>query len=216
MQNPWQCIPLEDYEGHMALPSVGQAKMLADQLERLIGRYRPTSIALMGCAGGNGLERIQSTCVERTVAVDINPEFVAAARKRFADKMTNLDLRCADVQSESLQFEPVELMYAALIFEYVDIAATLATMRRNIRFGGTLVALLQLPHAKQQAVSPSPYRSLDRLASALKLIAPDVLRAQAKAAGFKIGHSETIALPSGKAFLMQTLLPSRPRIPGGC
>jgi hypothetical protein len=32
MQTPWQEIPLEDYEGYMALPSIGQGKMLADQL----------------------------------------------------------------------------------------------------------------------------------------------------------------------------------------
>jgi hypothetical protein len=201
MQTPWQDIPLEDYERHMSLPSVGQTKMLADQLERLVGRHRPASIALMGCAGGNGLERIP-TSVERIVAVDINDHYVAAARKRFADRLANLDLRCADVQSESLQFEPVELIYAALIFEYVDVAATLATLRRNIRCGGTLVALLQLPHTQQQAVSPSPYKSLDKLASALTLVEPDELRAQANAAGFKIGYSETITLPSGKQFLL--------------
>jgi SAM-dependent methyltransferase len=204
MHTPWQEIPLDEYEEHMSLPSVGQAKMLADQLERLIGQYRPASIALMGCAGGNGLERIQSTCVERIVAVDINAQYIATARNRFADRLANLDFRCADVQSESLQFEPVELIYAALIFEYVDVAAALSTMRRNIRHGGTLVGLLQLPHAEQQAVSPSPYRSLEKLASALELVAPDELRAQAKAAGFKIGCSETIALPSGKEFLLHT------------
>src|ERR1700689_4786619 len=31
MRNPWLEIPLEDYEGHMSHPSIGQAQMLADQ-----------------------------------------------------------------------------------------------------------------------------------------------------------------------------------------
>jgi hypothetical protein len=31
--NPWLHIPLADYEGHMALPEIGQACMLADQFE---------------------------------------------------------------------------------------------------------------------------------------------------------------------------------------
>lgn len=30
--SPWLTIPLEDYEAHMALPVVGQAQMLAEQL----------------------------------------------------------------------------------------------------------------------------------------------------------------------------------------
>jgi SAM-dependent methyltransferase len=203
MYTPWQEIPLEDYEGHMALPAIGQAKMLADQLERLIERHRPTSIAVIGCAGGNGLDRIESTSVERVVAVDINPEYIAAAEMRHANRLANLDLRCADVQSELLQFDPVELIYAALIFEYVDIEATVATLKRNLRQGGTLATLLQIPHSDQTSVSDSPYESLKKLASALRLIEPDELRTRATAEGFRLCCSEAIELPSGKQFLLQ-------------
>jgi hypothetical protein len=52
MNNPWLKIPLEDYEGHMAMPDVGQAKMLANEFEELLITYAPTSAALIGCAGG--------------------------------------------------------------------------------------------------------------------------------------------------------------------
>src|SRR5665213_533662 len=145
MGSPWQEIPLLDYEAHMSLPSVGQAQMLADQLAQLIERYTPSSVAIIGCAGGNGLERIDSARVERVVAVDINPEYIAAAELRYADRLANLDLLCADVQSELLRLDPVDLIYAALVFEYVDISATFATLKRNLRPGGTLAVLLQLP-----------------------------------------------------------------------
>lgn len=36
LKNPWAEIPLSDYEGHMVLPQVGQSKMLADELHRLL------------------------------------------------------------------------------------------------------------------------------------------------------------------------------------
>jgi hypothetical protein len=39
MGNPWLNIPLDDYEGHMSLPEVGQAQMIGDQLERTIMRW---------------------------------------------------------------------------------------------------------------------------------------------------------------------------------
>jgi hypothetical protein len=48
MNNPWLTIPLEDYEGHMAMPDVGQAKMLANEFEELLKTYVPTSAALCG------------------------------------------------------------------------------------------------------------------------------------------------------------------------
>jgi trans-aconitate methyltransferase len=204
MQTPWEQIPLEDYEGHMAHPSIDQAKMLADQLVKLIAQHNPTSVAIIGCAGGNGLQHLEATCIKRVVAIDINPKYIAAAKSRLASRLKCLDLRCADVQSEQLQFESVELTYAALIFEYVDTASTLATLKRNLRAGGTLAVILQLPHSHQPSVSPSPYRSLDKLASALRLVEPDTLITQAIAAGFKFVGSETIDLSSGKQFLLQT------------
>lgn len=204
MCTPWQEIPLEDYEAHMSLPSVGQAGMLADQLAQLIGRHAPTSVAIIGCAGGNGLERIDPTRVERVVAIDVNPEYIAAAKLRHADRLGNLDFRCADVQSETLTFDAVALIYAALIFEYVDVAATFATLKRNLQPGGILAVLLQLRHSDQWVVSASPHRSLDKLIPALKLVEPDELRAYATAAGFTVASSNRIDLPSGKRFWLQS------------
>ncbi|HEY1217163.1 MAG TPA: hypothetical protein VGE93_26340, partial [Bryobacteraceae bacterium] len=74
MSNPWLEIPLADYEAHMALPSIGQSRLIADQLEALVRSFRPHSIGIIGCAGGNGLERLAGTSVSRMVGVDLNPE----------------------------------------------------------------------------------------------------------------------------------------------
>jgi len=202
--SPWLTIPLDDYEAHMALPAVGQAQMLAEQLAILIERHAPASVAVMGCAGGNGLERFESTCVRRVVAVDINPKYIAVSKIRYANRLANLDLRCADIESPGLQFEPVELIYAALILEYTNTVATLATLKRNLRPGGTLAAILQLAHPQQHAITPSDYRTLKALSSAFKLVVPADLSAQASAAGFEFVDSSAIDLPSGKRFQLQT------------
>jgi SAM-dependent methyltransferase len=204
MSNPWLTIPLADYEGHMALPSIDQAKMLADQFERLIERSAATSVAIIGCAGGNGLDRIKAGTIERVVAVDINPEYIEEARARYIGRLTHLELYCADVQSELLTFRPVDLIYAALVFEYVDVPSTIATLRRNCQKNGTLATLLQLPDSTRPAVSPSPYESLSALAPTIRLLAPRDLCVLADAAGFTIAESEVIEPPSGKQFCLQT------------
>jgi hypothetical protein len=202
-ENPWLKIPLGDYESHMAYPSIGQAALLADQFERLVLQHSPKSVALIGCAGGNGLERLAPGQVERIVAVDINPDYVERTNLRHARRLSSLELLCADVQSESLSFEQVELVYAALLFEYVDVAAALATIKRNCHAGAILATVLQLPHESQATVSSSPYTSLGALAAAFRLIAPEELSRCATAAGFVPVGSESLAAPSGKRFCIQ-------------
>ena len=186
----------------MALPAIGQAQMLGDYLERLLKRYRPASVAVVGCAGGNGLERIGAAEVSRVVAVDINPRYVEAATARHAARLNGLEGYCADVQSDALRFEPVDLIYAALLFEYVDVSSALTTLKRLCRPGGMLATVLQLPNPDLSTVSPSPYRSLGALAPVIRLVEPEGLRAQADAAGFTLVDSAAVTLPSGKAFAL--------------
>jgi hypothetical protein len=201
-RSAWLDIPLDDYEGHMGLPSIGQAAMLADQLTLLIARSAPRSVAVAGCAGGNGFERIGPP-VERVVAVDINPAYLDTLRARHGRRLRGLEVHCADIESPETKLAPVDLIYAGLILEYVDLGAALATFRRAANPGATLAALIQLPATGQEAVSPSPYGSLGKLKDAMRLIAPDALRDAAATAGFLRRDSRTLGLPSGKRFHLE-------------
>jgi SAM-dependent methyltransferase len=186
----------------MSMPSIRQALMLAEQFAILLERLRPASVAVFGCAGGNGLDRLNPHEVRRVVGVDINDQYIRETRARYAGRLADLELVCGDVQSDLLQFEPVEFIYAALVFEYVGVSATLATVKRNCREGGTLATVLQLPSAS--AVSPSPYESLGRLSTMIRLVAPSELRRMAELAGFSEATSEIVELSSRKAFCVQT------------
>lgn len=200
MTNPWLNIPLNDYESHMSSPGIGQAQMIADQLDRALERWAPASSAVIGCAGGNGLDKFAGRTVERVVAVDINPDYIEQTRARFAQRLPGLELICADVQSESLIYEPVDFTYAALLFEYVGMLPTLKTLKRNSRPNAALTTVLQLPHSTIRDVSPSPYKSLAGLASAMTLVTPETLRQAAADFGFAATDSTIIQLSSGKSF----------------
>src|SRR5688572_29600439 len=95
-RTPWLTIPLDDYERHMALPSVGQAQLLGELLADAIHVHRPLSVAVLGCAGGNGFDCIPAN-VERLVGVDINADYVAVARRRFGVRR-ELELHVADLE----------------------------------------------------------------------------------------------------------------------
>lgn len=191
----------------MAHPGVGQAAVLADLLEQALLRRAPASIAIIGCAGGNGFERINPEVTTKVVGVDLNPQYLHAARARHARRLPNLELICADVQSQSLNYGPVDFTYAALLFEYVDVSSALKTLQRTTRPGGTLTAVLQLPHAAMPSVSPSPYRSLEDLSSHLSLVSPEDLRSAALSIGFTPGMAATADLASGKQFHVQDFSP---------
>jgi hypothetical protein len=206
MSNPWMDIPLSDYEGHMALPGVGQASVIAELLGHAITRWAPSSISIIGCAGGNGFEQISPESVKRVVAVDLNPDYVQKTRERHLHRLPSLELHCADVQSEFLNYLPVDFTYAALLFEYVDIPSVLRTVKRNSRAGAALTTVLQLPHAAMSSVSPSPYRSLGSLASHMTLVAPEDMQSAAREAGFAFADVATVELSSGKQFCVQNFI----------
>lgn len=196
--NPWLEIPLADYEGHMAMPAIGQASMLADQLVALVARFHPSEVAVIGCAGGNGFDRLGT--LDRLVGVDINPRYIDLAASRHAGKVAGLELYVGDIQIERQMFRPVDLIYAALVFEYVDVAQSLRNLARHCKPGGVLVALLQLPHESKRAITPSPFTSLQRLLPSMKLVNPHELIASGAAAGLELSDSSEIASGGDKRF----------------
>jgi SAM-dependent methyltransferase len=200
--SPWLDIPLADYEGHMALPEIAQARMLADELESAVRQHAPSSVAIIGCSGGNGFERLIGTTVERIVGIDINPTYVAAAQARFGTQLPKLALYVADIQDALPNIMPMEMIFAGLIFEYVDLRAAMHNLRQLCAPGGTLVAVLQAPSAEAKAVSPSPYRSLQRLAPAMRLRDAQEVKGAATEAGFAPATTRSLTLPSGKSFIV--------------
>jgi trans-aconitate methyltransferase len=200
--NPWLEIPLADYEAHMALPHVGQAELLAERLEAAVRSRSPASIAVLGSAGGNGFERLPESL--RIVGVDVNEAYVATARSRHAARFARLELYVADVARDLLAIEPVDLVYAALFFEYVDAAVVLDKVRAWLRRGGALVAVLQMPSDAVADVTPSPYTSLERLAPAMRLLAPQELAALAAVRGYRLLGADVTTAAGGKRFAVLT------------
>jgi SAM-dependent methyltransferase len=202
MKNPWIDIPLADYEAHMDLPHVGQTRMLSDLFAEALGRCRPRSVALLGCAGGNGLERIQAGSVLRVVGVDLNPAFIEEARRRFSAQLPGLELFAGDVQTEAFAFEPVELVFAGLLFEYVDVAVALKRVAAMLTPGGRLVAVVQMP-SETAAVTPSPYTCLKSLAPILEHVDPGELARLAAIYGLREMEMQWVEAGSGKTFCVQ-------------
>lgn len=203
MSNPWLGIPLADYESHMAMPSVGQAEALSALLAEALQQYAPDSIAIIGCAGGNGFDRVIPSVTTRVVGVDINPEYIAAASVRYGGRIPGIELHVADIQVDQLTCAPVALIFAGLLFEYVSASAALKNLASICRPGGHLIAVLQQPSPCVSAVSPTPYRSLLALTSIMRLVPSDELARCAAQCGFRFDNQRSVVLSSGKALTVQ-------------
>jgi SAM-dependent methyltransferase len=204
MPSPWLDLPLADYEGHMSAPDVGQAQLLADVFSDALEAFRPASVAVIGCAGGNGFERIDPLKVARVVGVDINRKYLEIASSRYSERFKTLELHCSDISLAHLGIEPVELIYAALVFEYVNVPLALQHLFVSCRDGGHLVALLQLPSPGVATVTPTAFGSVQRLSSILEYVDPLALQEMAHDTGFGLQHSVMVTSAVGKHFAVQT------------
>ena len=117
--NPWLHIPASDYETHMASSHVGQAAFLSDLFRRTLEQYPCGSVALLGCATGNGLEHVDIAKTSQVTAIDINPDYLRLTRERFGNAITGLETVAGDLSDMNLEQDAYDLVFAGLVFEYV-------------------------------------------------------------------------------------------------
>jgi SAM-dependent methyltransferase len=203
MRCAWLDIPLADYEGHMSVPGIGQAEMLATEFAALLDRWAPAAAAVIGCAGGNGFDRLRVDITRRVVGIDINPLYIRELAYRYGAAIPGLELYVRDIQEPLERIAPVDFIYAALVFEYVAPQPVLRNLRTLCRPGGILAVVLQLPAGHAAPVSESAYTSLQALASSMHLVSPATLAAEATGIGFAQLSSRVVALSSGKEFAVQ-------------
>jgi hypothetical protein len=201
MANPWLSIPLADYEGHMNAPQVHQLEALSDLFAEALTQRRPESVALLGIAGGNGLDRIDHAITKRVVGLDLNPSYLEAVRGRYAGG-EHLELCCVDLAEQRVALEPVQLVHAALVFEHAGVGLCLDNALSLVAPGGALSIVLQLPAELDQNVGTSPFPSMQTLKSRFALIDPVWLQNALAKHGFRLTHETRRRLPAGKAFWM--------------
>lgn len=198
MSNPWLSIPLADYEGHMGAEGVRQLEAVADLFKTVLNRYRPRSVAVLGVAGGNGLEQIDSTITQRIVGVDINKAYLDQVQRRF-NALPGLELHCYDLGERKLHLSPVELVYAALIFEHAGLGLALENALALVAPGGRFSVVLQLPSLEEQGIAPTRYTSMQSLKHCFSLIDTAEFQNLLEQKGFQLIAHETRSLPAGKA-----------------
>lgn len=211
MQNPWLSIALEDYEGHMGADNVRQLAALSELFERALDFCNPESVAILGVAGGNGLERIDPAITKKVIGLDINPKYLDVIRERFAD-LPGLELHQSDLAAKPLDLIPVSMVHAALVFEHTGLGRPLENALRLVAPGGKFSVVLQLPSEAVQDVTPTRFTSMQALRDCFTLVDVAQFRKELEGKGFDLLHDERRSLPGGKALWLGIFaLPTHPQ-----
>jgi len=199
MNNPWLTIPASDYEGHMGSPDVDQLSFLSAQFKEAIERYPCESIALLGCTTGNGLEHLERARTRRITAVDLNPEYLEILKERYGDSVAGLEVVQADLEKCELEKQAYSLIFAGLVFEYLDPRVLLGKIAGWLVRDGVFVVILQML-CDRPTVTDTPYTSIRSLNSIMNLVDTEQFRAMAADAGLSAIEETMIALETGKSF----------------
>ena len=200
MNHPWKEIPLDDYEQHMALDSVGQLQAL-NRIMKNQFEARPVRTAMvLGAAGGNGLEHIRKEKYDSVLAVDINEDYLKAAAKRHVGLQDVLEFLCLDLSAEAEKLPHAELVIANLLVEYIGCDVFQQVICRvNPDW---VSCVIQINDDKAKWVSDSPYlHAFDRLDEVHHQMEESLLTEAMKAVGYEKILREENPLPNGKKFI---------------
>jgi hypothetical protein len=198
--NPWLSIPLKDYERHMSHHLVGQSALLNSLTKKYLDEIKPETVVFLGIAGGNGLEHIDNNFTKSVYGIDINPDYLDTAFRRFNHTIPTLQLVNLDIVKNSETICRTDFIWAALVLEYTGIDKGLEFCTNNMRKDGHLVVSIQSNNNKE-SVSPTGIESVKKAGAIFSIVSPERLLSKASEAGYSVVAKEENALPNGKSIV---------------
>ncbi|MCI9631344.1 class I SAM-dependent methyltransferase [Thomasclavelia cocleata] len=119
MKNPWEEIELSDYENHMKLDSVKQLQFLNVMMKNQFNSYPIKTVMILGIAGGNGLEHINTDKIQKVYGIDINYRYLEKCIERYGNLNGVLECICADLTNKNIMLPHVDMVIANLLVEYI-------------------------------------------------------------------------------------------------
>nr|WP_326184459.1 class I SAM-dependent methyltransferase [uncultured Oscillibacter sp.] len=196
MSNPWEEIPLADYENHMRLDSVMQLQAMNEMMRDQFAAHPASSVMILGVAGGNGLEHIQKEKFRRVYGVDINASYLREVSRRYPDLDGVLECLRADLTRDAEQLPHADLVVANLLVEYIGYACFQNVIRQvEPRFVSCVIQI----NTAEQWVSDSPYLHVfDALEQVHHQMEERALERAMLEIGYRAGKTLEHPLPNGK------------------
>ena len=199
MRNPWENIKLDDYENHMSLDSVYQLQILNQMMKEQLSAYDMESVMILGIAGGNGLEHIDTNKIKKVYGVDVNQSFLTECVKRYGDLEGTFEPIYADLSADDLWLPQSELLVANLLVEYIGYDCFQKVV--NLVAPGYVSCIIQI-NTGSSFVSDSPYlHAFDCLEEVHHQMEEKALERSMSEIGYQRCRGLEQELPNGKKFV---------------
>ena len=200
MKNPWEEISLDDYEKHMSLDSVMQLQAMNSLMKQQFEAYDVHTAMILGVAGGNGLEHVNTVKYKKIYGVDINDAYLKAVASRYASMGEVLECLCFDIINNVQMLPKVELVIANLLIEYIGYLAFQNVIRQvDARY---VSCVIQINMDEGTWVSDSPYlHAFDGLDAIHHQMEEKALTAAMDEIGYAGILQSATSLPNGKVFV---------------
>ena len=200
MSNPWNDIPLSDYENHMSLDSVHQLQAMNSIMRDQFEAYPVDTAMVLGVAGGNGLDHVRTDKYKKVYGVDINCDYLKAVRERYSSLEGVLECLQIDLINEYDKLPKSQLVIANLLIEYIGYEAFMKAMMRACPL--YISCVIQINTDEAAWVSDSPYlHAFDRLDEVHHQMEESALSSAMADIGYLFISQTREELPNGKALV---------------
>ncbi len=196
MKNPWEEIELSDYENHMKSDSVMQLQTLNAMMKRQLNRYPVKTVMVLGVAGGNGLEHIDTQKVQKVYGVDINHDYLEKCAERYKVLDGIFEGICMDLTDKSNALPCADMIIADLLIEYIGYPCF-----RNVitQVKPLYISCIIQINTNHSFVSDSPWlHAFDKLDKVHHQMQEDELITYMKDINYSLIDKTEESLPNGK------------------
>jgi|SRR5580692_1483648 hypothetical protein len=155
----------------------------------------PRSVAILGVAGGNGLDRVDCTITKKILGLDINVRYLNAVLQRYS-ALPGLELYYSDLAGEPWNLPPVELVHAALVSS-IRVGGAASKMRfRWLHLVVSCQSCCSSRLKTEQDVTVMRYSSMQALRDHFALIDVSKFQRMSEEKGWYLFHEEPRDMPA--------------------
>ncbi len=196
MKNPWEEIELSDYENHMKMDSVMQLQSMNTMMKNQINQYPIKTVMVLGIAGGNGLEHVDTQKIQKVYGIDINHEYLQKCAVRYKKLEDVLECICIDLTDKNIYLPHADMVIANLLIEYIGYKCFQNVI---MHIKPIYVSCIIQINTEDSFVSDSPYLHVfDGLDKVHHQMQEDELTTGMKSIGYCLTEKMEQSLPNGK------------------
>jgi hypothetical protein len=196
MKNPWEEIELSDYENHMKMDSVMQLQSMNTMMKNQINQYPIKTVMVLGIAGGNGLEHVDTQKIQKVYGIDINHEYLQKCAVRYKKLEDVLECICIDLTDKNIDLPHADMVIANLLIEYIGYKCFQNVI---MHIKPIYVSCIIQINTEDSFVSDSPYLHVfDGLDKVHHQMQEDELTTGMKSIGYCLTEKMEQSLPNGK------------------